>query len=388
MNNHRIESRSRSLVTPERPADTVPPSPRIDIVARVLGAPASRRSVLGTLLAVLLASRLPRVGTAARQEVVCPCPSPPCFLRAWGQGPNAGGQFHLPFGVAVAPDGTVYVADTLNHRIQYFDDAGTFLGMWGSEGRGTGQFVAPSAVAVTPDGTMIYVVDADNHRIQVFDVSGAFQGEWGSEGRGAGQFAGRRDDGDFPIPASVAVAPDGTVYVGDAGNHRIQYFNRAGTYLGAWGSNGTGDGQFDFPFSVAVAPDGTVYVADTSNHRVQYFDATGTYLGQWGGVGSGPGQFDQPAGVTVAPDGTVYVTDGGHSAIQAFDASGSYLGGWGGQFFVPTGVAVAPDGQTVYVADTGGSRIHAFCVAPVIRGERQHATPEIGTPSAPDEPDR
>jgi tripartite motif-containing protein 71 len=234
---------------------------------------------------------------------------------------------------------------------------------------------------------MVYVVDADNHRLQVFDTAGAYLGQWGSEGSGPGQFMGRDDDGDFPLPASVAVAPDGTVYVADAGNHRIQYFDPAGTYLGTWDSNGTGEGEFDFPFGVAVAPDGTVYVADTSNHRVQYFDATGTYLGQWGSIGSGPGQFDQPAGVAVSPDGTVYVTDGGHSVIQAFDASGSYLYGWGGRFFIPTGVAVAPDGQTVYLADTGGRRIHAFCVAPGTTEGRQHATPEVGTSSAPGEPD-
>jgi hypothetical protein len=142
MNSQQIERWSRSLATPERPAEAVPPSPRLDALARVPGAAASRRSVLGALVAAVLAPRLPTSHAVARQDATCPCPDPPCFLRAWGRDPNAGGQFRLPFGVAVAPDGTVYLADTLNHRIQYFDDAGTFLGMWGSEGSGPGNSVA------------------------------------------------------------------------------------------------------------------------------------------------------------------------------------------------------------------------------------------------------
>jgi len=73
----------------------------------------------------------------------------------------------------------------------------------------------------------------------------------------------------------------------DTPNHRIQRSSATGTFLGAWGSQGTGDGQFDSPRGVAVAPDGTVYVADSRNSRIQRFSATGTFLGTWGSPGSG-----------------------------------------------------------------------------------------------------
>ena len=159
----------------------------IEAFARALGVSASRRSVLGALLAAILAPRLPTARTAARQaetcrgsDCPCPCPDPPCFVRAWGAQP-----FGFPNSVGVAPDGTIYVAEE-PHRILRYDAAGTFQDAWGDEGSGPGQFISPSGVAVAP-----------------------------SEGSGPGQF--KRPDG-------VAVAPDGTVYVADTGNNRIQAF--------------------------------------------------------------------------------------------------------------------------------------------------------------------
>jgi len=271
------------------------------------------------------------------------------FLGTWGARGSGDGQFDSPHGVAVAPDGTVYVADTLNHRIQRFSADGTFLGKWGSEGSGDGRFEYPEGVAVAPDGT-VYV--ADDFRIQHFSATGAFLGTWGSEGSG---------DGQSLYPSGIAVAPDGTIYVADSGNHRIQYFSATGAFLGTWGAEGRGNGQFYDPRGVAVAPDGTVYVADTFNDRVQRFRADGTFLSTWGAFGTGNGRFVRPIGIAVAPDGTVYVADS-RSRIQRFRADGTFLGTWGafgtsdGQFSLPRGVAVAPDG-TVYVAD---SRIQRF----------------------------
>ena len=74
--------------------------------------------------------------------------------------------------------------------------------------------------------------------------------------------------GQFGGPFGVAVAPDGTVYVADYWNNRIQHFSASGTFLGTWGSQGSADGQFSNPSDVAVAPDSTVYVADTGNNRI------------------------------------------------------------------------------------------------------------------------
>src|SRR5881394_1013308 len=74
-------------------------------------------------------------------------------------------------------------------------------------------------------------------------------------------------------------------------------------FLLAWGSFGSGAGQFQFPHCIAVSPDGSVYVSDTFNDRVQRFHANGGYLGQWGSHGTGNGQFDGPAGIAMDASG-------------------------------------------------------------------------------------
>ncbi len=217
---------------------------------------------------------------------------------------------------------------------------------------------------MAPDGT-VYVADTYNNRIQRFSATGTFLGAWGSTGSGEGQFG---------HPSGIAVAPDGTVYVADTGNHRIQRFSATGTFLGAWGSKGSGDGQFNTPSGIAVTSDGTVYVADTGNHRIQRFNATGVFLGKWGSFGSGDGQFDWPEGIAVAPDGTVYVADTGNHRIQRFSATGAFLGKWGsegsndGLFDYPYDVAVASDG-TVYVADVNNHRIQRFSATGTFLGK-------------------
>ena len=81
-------------------------------------------------------------------------------------------------------------------------------------------------------------------------------------------------DGQFISPNAVAVASDGSVYVADMNNHRIQKSTSEGVFvsqLGPRGTRGSADGWFSQPYGVGVASDGSVYVADMKNHRIQKF---------------------------------------------------------------------------------------------------------------------
>ena len=255
--------------------------------------------------------------------------------------------FNQPNGIAVDSSGNVYVADTLNYRIQKFTSDGQFITRWGSEGSGDGQFDWPSGIAVDSSGN-VYVADTLNDRIQKFTSNGQFITKWGSGGSG---------DGQFSVPKGIAVDGSGNVYVADTFNDRIQKLTSNGQFITKWGNGGSGDGQFNSPSGIAIDSGGNVYVIDTENDRIQKFTSNGQFMTQWGSKGSGDGQFNFPYGVAVDGSGNVYVADYLSDRIQKFTSNGQFIAKWGAfgsgdvQFLLPAGIAVDGSGNSVYVAD-------------------------------------
>ena len=94
----------------------------------------------------------------------------------WGGQGTGNGQFDFPEGVAVAPSGDIYVADTANNRIQHFDASGNFIGKWGSPGNQTGQFDRPVGVTVDQAGN-VYVAEYGNNRVQKFAPTGVYMSD-------------------------------------------------------------------------------------------------------------------------------------------------------------------------------------------------------------------
>ncbi len=230
-----------------------------------------------------------------------------------------------------------------------------YVAQWGSFGNDNGCFRMPVGIAIDSSG-YIYISDSGNHRVQKFNRNGTFIAAWGTPGSGAGQFNN---------PSGIAVNGAGNVYVSDFGNNRVQKFDSGGTYITAWGSTGNATGQFNQPKGICCDSTGNVYVAEYSNYRVQKFDSNGTYLTSWGSYGTLPGQFYWPVGVSADNSGNVYVADSGHHRIQKFDSNGNYLTCWGiqgqanGQFDDPEFTAVDSSGN-VYVTDSNNNRIQKF----------------------------
>jgi len=286
-------------------------------------------------------------------------------VRVIGAKGTGDGQLAEPKGVAVDKAGNIYVADTLNHRIQKFDPGGAFLTKWGAKGDGDGQFNEPWDIAVDNDGN-VYVADTWNHRIQKFAADGKFLLKWGAFGDTRGAPGG--PTGVFYGPRAIAVDKDGNLLVTDTGNKRIQKFDPNGKFLAQFGSVGSLDGQFSEPVGLATDKDGNIYVADTWNRRIQKFDASFKYLAQWPVRGwEGESVVNKPY-LAVDQSGNVYATDPEQHRLLKFDSTGKLLLLWGqpgmdaASFNLPVGLAVDDSGN-IYVADALNNRLMRFSPA-------------------------
>ncbi|MBW1824929.1 MAG: caspase family protein, partial [Deltaproteobacteria bacterium] len=153
------------------------------------------------------------------------------FDTMWGRyssEPDPGpGEFRNPCGIAVDDEGNVYVTDRDNQRILKFkptldgtggvDNSGYEIdNIWGGLGSGEEEFISPFAIALDAENN-VYVTDSINPRVQKFDQEGNFITMWGETGSWAGQ---------FEQPRGIAVNENGKVYVADKGNNRIQVFKK------------------------------------------------------------------------------------------------------------------------------------------------------------------
>ena len=292
----------------------------------------------------------------------------------WGRPGSAPGEFSSPRGLAVA-GGVVYVADEGNHRIQALSLSGRPLYAEGTFGKEPGEFVNPFGVAV--HGARVYAVDDNNNRIVVLSRTLHYLEEW--SGEGGFQLSYIR---------AAAVSPSGHVYVADTGHERVVAFTATGKGLLAFGTPGISPGQLIAPLGVAAAGAGT-FVVETYGSRspIYRFGASLRYRGEWqrgGGAIVGSHWFG-PTAAVVAPDGSLWVTDPRNGIVRHLNSEGGYLGALGdlspassgspvasigapagggsaaeAALLEPLGVALAPSGEVVYVADTGAGRILRF----------------------------
>lgn len=144
-------------------------------------------------------------------------------VRTYGVPAGASGSFS-PWGLALLPDGTTWVANVTGNDIQRVMPDGSWGGRLGGPGAGAGQFDQPRDVAV--DSGDLYVVDSQNDRVQRFDAgTGVFKNAWGESGYGPGQFSN---------PLAVDVTGDGRVLVLDhrAEDAVLSEFRPDGRFLG------------------------------------------------------------------------------------------------------------------------------------------------------------
>lgn len=275
-----------------------------------------------------------------------------------------------PDGIAVSPDGEVFVTITNSHRVVKYSKEGVQLANWPFEGEARGIAVSHEGevfIATNHENRVVnhgnhgevFVTINNNYRVVKTDSEGMRLAEWSSEGESSG----------------IAVSPEGEVFVNINQNYRdLEYktngeisvninqnysvvkYSSEGAELGEWpiedpssclATNSEGEvfsvnnmlrvvksstvgdrlGEWSVVAGVietngiVVNPEGEVFVSITNNHRVAKYNPQGELLMEWGGEGDQPGEFRSPVGIALDPEGHVYVADKGNRRVQVFDGT-------------------------------------------------------------------
>src|ERR1041385_885788 len=281
--------------------------------------------------------------------------------------------FSDPFGVAIADDGTIYVADAgESNRIRKILPDGTVTTLaGGSEGfaDGTGtsaSFNSPSAIALGPDGNL-YVADTGNNRIRKITSAGQVSTVAG-DGH-AGYVDGPAAKAQFNGPIGLTVSGGGDIYVADTYNDVIRMITTEGEVktIAGGGTPGFADGEqkvalFDTPSGI-IATDSSLIVADTGNRCLRKVSAEGSVTTlQISGK-----EISRPVGLAISHDHFLYVTEldrsrilqvapEGVARVVVGEGNGIAEGAYSAEFHQAAGIAVGPHPNKpveLVVADTG-----------------------------------
>ncbi len=301
-------------------------------------------------------------------------------LDKWGSSGIAPGQFVVPVDVAAGAAGQLLVAEAYREIVP-LRRAGASLAFhaeivydspWSSGGGVTlgTQFFSPTGVAVAPDGT-VWVTDRNNDLVRHLDRSGRLLAATGQAAAAAAGRGGTKGaallPGAFSDPHGVTVTATGDAVVADTGANRLVELAPDGHPVIGWAAH-TGHGSpvgFSVPLAVAAGTAGKLYVANTGADQIDVLSQNGRLSSVFGGPGSAPGRFLDPDGIAVGPEGDVFVADGKLARIQEFGPQGRLLAWWGdpgtrvGDLDEPTGMTVDCQGDLV-VADTGNNRVEIF----------------------------
>lgn len=336
-------------------------------------------------------------------------------------GPAAQGQLNGAYATDIDANGSVYIADLGNDVVRKVDASGVITTIAGNGVRGYGgdggpatsaSLNLPFGVAAAPDGS-VYVADTFNHRIRRVLPDGRIVTAAGTGVAGFAGDSGPAVAGMFSGIVGIDVDQYGNLYIADSGNNRIRLLTPNGllwTVVGTGWASSDGDGgpalsaAINRPVDVDVTADGTLYIVEQGGQRVRKVDLDPTtFMGTISTVaGSGPpvagvdcfdprlqdrpaaptgdggpavsAQLNCPTGVAADAVGNVFIADFFSSRLRRVDADGviSTIAGseeWGltgdgglathAQIYGPTDVTVTRSGDLVF-PDHGNNRVRAI----------------------------
>jgi tetratricopeptide (TPR) repeat protein/sugar lactone lactonase YvrE len=308
-------------------------------------------------------------------------------------------------GLAVDAYGVLYAISAKEGKVREVSEAGEILGTFGTKGKGKVEFMKLSGIALDPEG-VIYLADEGNNKLTVIRMEGEKPAAKLAQARPLDRFtlkgpvkkyqyksdmfaikpdlsvaaylpetretlllsdAGKKallpygaKQGQVKGPRGMKTDAAGRLYVSDTGNNRVQVFGADGSFLNMFGNSGSKEGNFSGPAGITVSDKGNIYVADPGNRRMQAFNSDGIFLfavgPQVGGL-----TLKNPVSVRVCTNKNLYILDAALKKVIVTDANGKFLRVWDDSGKTQEPVAMAYDGKTYfYILDRGSFSIKIF----------------------------
>lgn len=252
-----------------------------------------------------------------------------------GDGRSLSGFTNEVYGIAVGNE--LYVSELSTGNVYKFNNEFELVDSFTvSDSLGTG---APLAMRFDINGN-IWLTNITSHFINKFSTQGNLLAQF---------------SGNFSLPSGLAFDSAGSIWISDRMHHKIKRYNQTGTMLSSFGTHGSDPGKLDRPLGVAFFKD-RVYISDSRNKRISVFDTAGVFVQT---IGDSAGLI-LPFALAVDTTGYLFVTDAFGDQVLEFDPYGNQVYRIDSIFDTPSGIAISPGAEILYVADTKNKRVLAF----------------------------
>lgn len=207
----------------------------------------------------------------------------------------------LPHGIAVGPDGNVFIADARRGSVEVYTSDDKFV-------RRIGGFREPKGIAIDQQLQRLYVADGKSNEVSAYSLEGRFLFKLNQSA-----------ESPLALPLAVAVNSEGLVYVLNWSAPYVQIFDTNGNFVRGFGTNGTWPSQFVMPKGIAIDGDDNVYVADAAFGNVQIFDSQDRLALFFGRGGDAPGEFNIPGMLAIDAKNRLFVPEYGSHRVQVYE---------------------------------------------------------------------
>jgi len=273
------------------------------------------------------------------------------YMTTWGEEGKGKLQFREPNGISVSPEGSIYIADTGNQRIQKLNFYGEFIREVGGFGWGIEEFDKPISLCAK-NGLDVYIADYNNHRIERYDKDLNY----------LASFVTSEDESEelqLGYPLDVNISDQGELFCLDGDNVRILKLNLNNESQLSFGDYDAGRGRLYKPVKISILGSNSIYVSDLEKQAIIVFDIYGNYI-----FTIGSGKLEEPYGVSLIGSQYLLIIDKKQKLIFIFSITGTFITQidrkeyTGKPFQEPVDICSHKD--RIFILDRSGCRIDVF----------------------------